>query len=203
MKVFAQILSILLYPMLIPTYAIGLLCYAIQSQTGLLASAYIGVAVLSTLFLTCCVPFSIVLFLVKQGVISDIYLHNPKERRTPYVYSFCACCFWCYFLASTLHVNWCFVAMAMAATVVLLLVTIITNWWKISAHLSFFGALIGGVIGYSWYMSIFPTYLIVALLVVALLLMYARIILKQHTPAQVICGFLLGMTLTFLPVLFF
>jgi membrane-associated phospholipid phosphatase len=32
-------------------------------------------------------------------------------------------------------------------------------------------------------------------------LMYARLYLNAHTPMQVVCGFLLGLTTTFLPIL--
>ena len=39
----------------------------------------------------------------------------------------------------------------------------------------------------------------VVLMVLALLLMYARIYLNAHTPLQVIAGFLLGLVLTLVP----
>ncbi len=202
MRVVAQILSILLYPMLIPAYAMGLLCYAFQHTGMPLPTAYIWVAVLGTFILTCCIPFSAILLLLKRGNITDIYLRNPQERKTPYLYSLFACGFWCYFLHSTLHMPPIIVWMAVASTVVLLCIMIITRWWKISAHLAFMGTWIAAVVGYSWHTAIFPLWLIVGLLGMALLLMYARIYLKQHTPAQVITGFLLGFVFTLLPALF-
>ena len=41
----------------------------------------------------------------------------------------------------------------------------------------------------------------IAILILALLLMYARIYLNAHTPSQVVCGFLLGLIGTFTPTL--
>ncbi len=202
MRLAAQILSILLYPMLIPTYGIGILCWAIDTYTLPLPAAYVWMAVLGTFFLTCCIPLSVILLLIRQQVITNIYLYNPNERRLPYIYSLFACGCWCYFLHSMLHLPSIVLAMAIAATVVLLCVMIITHWWKISAHLSFMGTLLAAVIGYSWHTSINPLWLISTLLVLTLLLMYARIYLKQHTTAQVIAGFTMGFTLTLLATLF-
>ncbi len=199
MRIAAQILSILLYPMLIPTYAVGLACLAVHHYTLPLPPAYVAVALIGTFFLTCCIPLSVILLLIKQKAITDIYLRNPQERHTPYLYSFFACCFWCYFLHDPLHLPHIIIALAIASTLVLLVVMIITRWWKISAHLAFIGSLLAAVIAYSWYISINPLWIITTLLILTLLLMYARIYLKQHTTAQVLAGFTLGFTLTLIP----
>ena len=41
--------------------------------------------------------------------------------------------------------------------------------------------------------------MVIVVLVLSLLLMYARIYLKAHTPMQVVCGYLLGLVFTFVP----
>ncbi len=203
MRIAAQILSIILYPMLIPTYAMGILCWAIHAYSMPLPTAYVWVAIVGTIVLTCVIPFSAILFLVYKNAVTDVYLYNPKERRIPYLYSLFACGFWCYFLYSTLHMPNIIIAMAVASSLVLLCVMLITHWWKISAHLAFMGTLVAAVVGYSWHTNLNPIWFITLLLVLTLLLMYARIYLKQHTTAQVISGFILGFTLTFLPALVF
>jgi membrane-associated phospholipid phosphatase len=81
----------------------------------------------------------------------------------------------------------------------LLAVTIINHWWKISAHLTGIGGLIGGVCSFAMNYSILPVGLVITLLLISLLLMYARLYLNAHTPMQVICGFLLGLLATFIP----
>ena len=88
---------------------------------------------------------------------------------------------------------------AIGATVALLAVTIINRWWKISAHLTALGGLLGGVMSIALYYSVLPTPLIIGMLIVSLLLMYARLYLNAHTPWQVVCGYLLGIVLTFIP----
>ncbi len=201
MKAAAQILSIILYPMLMPTYAMGFFCYAMHHYTMPLPTSYVLIAILGTLFFMCCVPMAAILFLIRKKEITDIYLRDPRERSVPYLYSLFACGFWCYFLSQILHVPAIVLTMAIAASCVLLIVMIITHWWKISAHLAFMGTLLAAVVGYSWQIGINPLWIIILLLGLTLLLMYARLYLKQHNTLQVITGFLLGFTLTLIPAL--
>ena len=93
---------------------------------------------------------------------------------------------------------------AIGATVALILVTIINRWWKISAHLSSLGGLIGGVMSFCLCTGIMPSmWLVICMFVVVLLLMYARLYLDAHTPLQVVCGLLLGLLMTFIPNLIY
>ena len=83
----------------------------------------------------------------------------------------------------------------------LLAVTIINHWWKISAHLTGIGGLLGGICSFALSYSVLPFWLIIIVLLVALILMYARLYLDAHTPMQVVCGFILGLLSTFIPTL--
>ena len=49
------------------------------------------------------------------------------------------------------------------------------------------------------YYSIIPTSLIITILILSLLVMYARLYLNEHTPMQVIAGYFLGLICTFTP----
>ena len=129
-------------------------------------------------------------------------MEDREERSVPYIYAVFSAAIWCFFLWHVMKIPSFIVMMSVAATIVLGLVAVINRWWKISAHLSCFGALIGGVAGYCWYTSNFNLWLIPTLLGLALILMYSRLYLKAHTAMQVVCGFLLGMITTFIPAFF-
>ena len=88
---------------------------------------------------------------------------------------------------------------AIGASLALLAVTIINHWWKISAHLTALGGLLGGICSISLYYNVLPSSLIIGILIVSLLLMYARLYLNAHTPLQVVCGYILGIVCTFTP----
>jgi membrane-associated phospholipid phosphatase len=78
-------------------------------------------------------------------------------------------------------------------------VTITNLKWKISAHLTGIGWLLGGVCSFALYYSTLPLGLVITILTASLILMYARLYLHAHTPLQVVCGLLLGILSTFIP----
>ena len=80
------------------------------------------------------------------------------------------------------------------------IVAVVNKRWKISAHLTGFGGLTGGVLAFYLAGGMMPPmWLIGALLGLALVLMYARLYLDAHKPMQVVCGWLLGIAMTFVP----
>ncbi len=185
--------------MLMPVYAMLLLVAAVSYKGAALSSAYIWLLLGGTLLLTCIIPFSVILLMIRQGQLRDAYIDNKDLRLVPYIYSIAATIAWCLFLWRVMKMPAVVTLMVSGATLALVIVTVINRWWKISAHLSCMGALCGAVAGYSWYTGSFNLWLLPTLLFVALLLMYARIFLKAHTPMQTVCGFLLGLLLTFAP----
>ena len=88
---------------------------------------------------------------------------------------------------------------ALGAIFALVVVTLINLKWKISAHLTGIGGLLGGVCSFALYYSTLPLGLILTILAASLILMYARLYLHAHTPLQVVCGLLLGLLSTFIP----
>lgn len=191
-------LSILFYPLLAPTYGALLYFLALQRlQTYPMALAAIGVG--GTLLLTCLLPLSILLVMLRRGNITDLYINNPKQRTMPYIYCAIGFVFWTYFCSQVLHLPAFFVYSAGGGTAALLLVLLINLRWKISAHLTGMGGLFGGVMSFYLYTGQSPWIALAVLLALSLLLMIARISEQAHTPMQTVCGLLLGLSCTFLP----
>ena len=198
-NILSKAFSILLYPLFMPTYGMGLYMLAMHHRTPNLPNAYIWVAIVGTLVITALIPIVLLLILWKRGNISSLHIDNAKERTTPYVYSLIWYGFWCYFVGVTLHMPLVWLVVAIGSTCALLAVTIINHWWKISAHLTGMGGLLGGICSLALYYSALPTTLIIITLTISLLLMYARLYMNAHTPAQVVAGYLLGILFTFIP----
>jgi membrane-associated phospholipid phosphatase len=198
-NILSKVFSILLYPLFMPTYGMGLYMLAMHHRTPNLPNAYIWVAIVGTLVITALIPIVLLLILWKRGNISSLHIDNAKERTTPYVYSLICYGFWCYFVGVTLHMPLVWLVVAIGSTCALLAVTIINHWWKISAHLTGMGGLLGGICSLALYYSALPTTLIIITLTISLLLMYARLYMNAHTPAQVVAGYLLGILFTFIP----
>lgn len=201
LNILSQAWSILLYPMLMPLYGILLFCFSVKHFLPLLSTTYIWLCIAGTVVLTLFIPVMLLFLMWRKGYIDSLYINNTKQRTTPYIYTLICYGFWGYFLRVTMQLPIFLLFVVVGAMVALLLVTIINNWWKISAHLTGIGGLLGGIFSFALNYSTLPLVLIIIVFVVALLLMYARIYLNAHTPMQVVCGFLLGLFCTFIPTL--
>ena len=200
LDIVAKVLSYILYPLFVPTYGVALFCYSFQRAVLPLTTAWIIVAIAGTFVFTCLIPMTTIWILTRAGKVQNMQIKNAAERTTPYIYTTLAFSFWLYFMVSILrapvYLGW----IAIGATVAIALVALINLWWKISAHLTAFGGLFGGLMTYCLGINGIPTLGTLALwLGLSLLLMCARLRLYAHTPAQVCAGWLLGMTCTFVP----
>ena len=63
----ANVLSVVLYPLFIPTYGMGLFCYAYSRQSVLLPPVWMAVAIVGTFLLTCAIPLSAIWIMIRKG----------------------------------------------------------------------------------------------------------------------------------------
>ena len=200
LDIVAQSLSIGLYPLFVPTYGIALFCYAYASRVVSMPALWVIVAIVGTFLLTCLLPATAIWLLIRQGRVSSMQIYNAQERKMPYLYATIGFGFWSYLLIAILHVPIYIGLVAIGATVAIGIVSLINRRWKISAHLTGFGGLIGGLMSYCLGVGLFPAWPMLLLwLGITWLLMGARLYLNAHTPAQVAAGWLLGLSCTFIP----
>ena len=198
----ARILSVVLYPLFIPTYGMALFCYAYPAAVDPLPLVWAMVAIGGTLLLTCLLPVTAIWIMMKRGDVSDFQIDDPRERTVPYLYSTLGFAFWSYLLTAILHAPVYINMVAVGATVAIALVAVINRWWKISAHLTGMGGLFGGLISFCIGVGAIPSWGTFALwLGVTLALMMSRLRLHAHSPEQVTAGWLLGLLCTVLPVI--
>ena len=196
----AKSMSVILYPLFVPTYGMILFCWAHSLHIAPLNGVWIGVAIGGTFILTCVLPITSIWIMMKNGDVKDLQIEDRHQRTMPYLYSLLGFVFWSYLLTSILHAPLFLSFIAIGATIAIGLVMLINRFWKISAHLSGMGGLVGGIMTYCLGIGAVPTWNTIGLwLGLSWLLMYARLRLNAHTPAQVCTGWLLGMACTFLP----
>lgn len=198
LKILAYGYSILFYPLFVPTYIMIFYCMVYGRLAMPLTDVYVWLAVGGTFFFTCFVPLILLLIMKAMGKVKDLDVSDRKDRTEPYLYSVLCYGMWAYFL-HVMRMPDFVIASAIATIIVLLLVTAITIKWKISAHLASAGGAIAMVIGIMLHFEIVGTSIIPILLVLAWLLMLARIYLEAHTPLQTVCGFLLGLIAVLIP----
>ena len=199
LSILAKAYSILLHPLLLPTYGIILFLIDAVKIYDDIPTSIQTIAIAGTAFFTFVIPASIIFFLWKTKRIDSLHLDNPGQRTIPYVYTIIAYMFWIYFLISYVQLPLLLITISLCVIITLIAVTIINRTWKISAHLTGVGGLLGGICTYAFYAENVPYLLMFIVLMLALFLMYARLYLKAHTPLQVVGGFLLGLLCVLLP----
>jgi hypothetical protein len=191
MRTFANVLSVLLHPLWMPTLTIWL-CFGVDpymsygfTKTYLLALYGMAFA------LTALFPLTSALLLRRTGLVNDLTMPTRQERIPAYFMTLGYYVMWYYVLRTRLD-NPMTLGIFMGATVGVLLVLLITLRWKISAHMAGIGGLIGALLAVMVTDDREAPLLLCALFVLAGALGTARLVASDHTPAQVYAGALLG-----------
>ena len=79
-----------------------------------------------------------------------------------------------------------------AALVVQLSCSFVNIWWKISTHSAGIGGVTGALLAFAFRFNFNPVWWLCLVILLAGAVGTSRIILRQHTVAQVIYGYLLG-----------
>ncbi|MCQ2342880.1 MAG: hypothetical protein MJZ75_05260 [Paludibacteraceae bacterium] len=191
----ARVISALCYPLWMPTYGVILFCCTIQHVIPL-PWTYWLIMVGLTAFLTGLLPLALILYQVKAGYIQDIYITQREERTLAYIETSMGFAFWWYMLRHVVEAPLWLCDVALGATIAIVLVAVINRFWKISAHLTGMGGMLGGLFVFALTYHTNPMLMVILWLVLTLIVMYARLYLKAHTPGQVIAGLALGLSCT-------
>ncbi len=195
----ARFVSLLFTPFYLPLF--GLIVLFTLSYLALLPLAYrlqiLGIVYCFTILL----PTFLIHFYRRYQGWTLIELGQRERRAVPYLISI-LCYMACTWLLSTWHVFHFVNSILMAALLVQMVCALINSWWKISTH----SAAIGGVAGaLSVFAEIFvfnPVWWLCLVLFVAGILGSSRIILRQHSLAQVVAGFFVGLVCSILGIIF-
>ena len=162
-------------------FAALLLCVFAAKQTYSAAATAVYTA-LAFIF-----PLLVVLWLYRQGTISDIYIKSRSERFWPNLSlvlgSLLGWLFMTYTEAPTFLVLFAVVVLIQAITSFF-----ITIYWKISMHCAGAATLMT--------VALFVMGTPVPLILLPFLIAWSRIYLNRHTPAQTIGGVLMGCLIT-------
>lgn len=187
----AQFLSIVLHPVLMPTYALVLIfrqstyfSYSVSPEAKL---ALFSIIILNTLLL----PVIISYILVKKKWIKSLEMQKREERLMPYITNLVLILLSSYMIFK-LKLPRVFFLLTLGAAAAVAVAIIINIKWKISIHMIGIGGLVGTFFGMSAFLLVDLRMMIIACLLIAGLLGVARITLGAHRPSQIYAGFLAG-----------
>ena len=198
MKQISLFISSIFQPLLMPIYSVALL-FLYTHFRFVYANHFFNLMLPTALF-TFLIPGVLIYIMLRVGIISDLTLLKRKDRFAPFAVTMLCFAFLIYYFFKIGLPTW-FLMMLGASIIVMMLASIITLWWKISAHMFGISSLMGGVMSVCYFVeNSNPYYLFMLLFIIAGLVGTSRIILRRHTPNQVYAGFLLGFVVSFVSV---
>ncbi len=149
--------------------------HSVESSEAVLSGAVTLVATTAVL------PMLFVLAAYRLGFVTSPDLPRRSERLQPALFAV-VCAIFAYPLLLNVDAPPAFLRLDAALASQLLLLAIVTFWWKISYHAASAAGLV--LVAFAWDGAT----LALVFASVALLIGWARIRLKRHTPAQVLAG---------------
>lgn len=185
----AKVLSSLFSPLYAPVWVFfGLFMF---SYLKMLPWMYKLVIMFIVYFFTVFIPtVGITLFRVFKRW-SHLELSHREHRHLPYVVtllSYGACLV----LMTEMNVAMFFRGVVMAALISQIICITVNIWWKVSTHMVGMGGLVGALNAFSILFFYNPIWPFCGLLLLSGALGTSRIILRQHSLAQVLVGFAIG-----------
>lgn len=118
-------------------------------------------------------------------------LSHREHRHMPYILTLISYAT-CLVLMTHLRMAMFIRGIVMAALVAEIICVIVNVWWKVSTHMVGVGGLVGALVAFSNLFYFNPIWPICGLLLLSGILGTSRMILRQHSLAQVIVGFAIG-----------
>jgi hypothetical protein len=195
----ARIISMVFTPFYLPL--VGLAALFTFSYLSIFPWSYkIQVMTLCYLFTILLPTLLIHLYRRYQGW-SLIELGHRERRMVPYILSIVSY-FTCVYVMERLHMPHFMGSIMVAALAVQIICAIINIWWKISIHTAAIGGVGGALFAFSFYLGFNPVWWFCLIFLIAGLMGTCRMILRQHTLAQVVIGFWVGVVSAALAILF-
>ncbi|MBP8823325.1 MAG: hypothetical protein KBH07_06755 [Flavobacteriales bacterium] len=194
MRKAAHVLSLVLHPVWMPTLAL-LLAFRIDPHLTFTFSAEGQRVILGMVFvMTALFPVASMIMLWRSGMVAELAMPRRGERILPYLLTLVYFGMAYYLLRRTPNSSTTlslFTGMVLALAADLLL----TLHWKVSLHMTGIGGLVGMVLGLMVVHGV-RTPLLPGLLLLAGALGTARLVVGDHTPAQVYAGAAIGVLAT-------
>ncbi len=195
MKSIAHVISTIFQPLLMPAYGVMLLF--LYTYFGVIYSHQFWLIITPILLFSFVIPATLIYLLYRLKIISDLSLKIRKERFYPYFITLLSYSIMMVYYHRMRMPTW-FVMMIAGSIAIMIIAIFITLKWKISAHMFGIGGLTGGAMSVSYFVEHSNPYLMfMGLFILAGLIGTSRLILRRHTLSQVVAGFLLGFSVSY------
>lgn len=193
LKIFSQIISLLLSPFLLVLIMFSMM-FAF-THLAILPAYYKLYVLLYVSIFTILIPLLAIFawLILKKRKPSSLSYH--KNRNIPYAITLLSYYFG-YLQMSKLLLPGYMLDIIFVAMTVMLVSAFVNIWWKISAHAAGVGAVTAGIVIYGLMFNINVVWPLCIMILLSGMLGTARMILGQHSLGQILAGFLNGFICT-------
>ncbi|PZX56040.1 hypothetical protein LV84_02407 [Algoriphagus ratkowskyi] len=197
-RVFSLIISVVLQPLVVPSLVFGLALFVVPEATSIpesFKSRLFYLLVLSTLV----IPMVTIFGLRLSGTLKSVHMAELKDRAIPFTVTSIYYLLTVYFLREMNELDPILWQALGVITLAIVLLTIVTFFWKMSAHMTGMGGLLAAVLVLGYRFPTFqPVYPLLGLLMLAGLVGTVRLHLDAHRPTEIYIGLIFGFTLCFI-----
>jgi hypothetical protein len=191
----ATFISYILHPLLAPIAGILILTHS-GTYIADLSEDLKNLIYLTVMTLTLIVPVCLIPFYMYLKIIRNIEISEQRERLIP-LYITLATYLVAFFLVRRLPVSQIYGRFLLAASLSLLIVLIVSSFWKISAHMTGLGGLTGLVLALSNKLGADMMMYLLAIFFLSGFAGYARLQMNAHSGLQILLGYLTGFITVF------
>lgn len=195
----ARMMSMIFTPFYLPI--LGLIALFFLSYLSLLPWQYKLLVLAMVYLFTILLPTFLIHIYRKYQGWSLIELGMKERRMVPYIISI-LCYFTCFYLMNVMRIPRFMGNILVAALIIQMACALINVWWKISTHTAGIGGVTGALIAFSFIFDFNPIWWLCLVLILSGMVGTSRMILRQHTLAQVTTGFFIGLISAFFIMLF-
>jgi len=197
----ARGISYLFHPLLIPSYTLLLLLNIDLFVSTAVPVTYKMMLAGIVLLTTCLIPLVLTWFLYRLRLISSFLLAGREERIYP-ILSISVFYYVTYYLLKGIHISAIFSYYMLGATLLAILALVVNFYRKISLHMIGAGSFTGLFLGLSLNFDLNFNLEVMAGIMMAGIIGYARLKSNSHEPAEIYSGFAMGaVTMTLLMIL--
>ena len=193
----ARVVSIIFTPFYLPLVGIAMLL-TFTFLSGL-PTKYKLLLAATVYLLTVFIPTVLIFLyrLVRGWSLQE--LGRKRNRIVPYAISITSylLCIW---LLARVYVNHEIISIIIAALIIQAVSIIVNFFWKISTHTAAIGGVTGALVAYGFLFEFNPVGWLCLAILVSGIVGSARIILRQHSLAQVMGGYFIGVVCAFVSI---
>ena len=186
----AKIISVIFHPLFIPLYGL-IIIFTAPTFFWYVPLKVKGILLLIVATNNIIIPITLMPFFRYRNIISSWMIETRKDRMAPLItvsmfYLITS------FIMQRLPIPFFIKAYVFSASLVVIAVTVINFWWKISIHSVGAGALAGVVIVLSVAMTVPLTWFLIPVILISGLILSSRLKLNSNNITEVYVGFLSG-----------